>query len=283
MPRRLIAFFVLTFVLSAGVPGSLLLLSAWGGTALSIGEFSPVSYAYVWAPAVSAFAVIAWTQGRSGVLAYARRLLRWNAGWRCYAAVLLGVPLLNLLAAALAEAAGRDALRAPVLDGSFLVLALLRATEGPMEELGWRGFALPLLQQRFSGLTAALILGFVWALWHVAPLLIGRSEIGGMTDGSTALQLLRLFTGVIATSVIMTALYNAAKGSIPVVMLFHWLANWPYPWETGADISIIGNVLQVLAAVLVVVLFGRRWLGRKNLFTEVAPAVGPSGRLRDQD
>jgi len=68
------------------------------------------------------------------------------------------------------QALGRDALTVPTVSfGAFLVAALLRATEGPFEEFGWRGFALPMLQRRFSGLTAArfgLHLGLVARARH---------------------------------------------------------------------------------------------------------------------
>jgi hypothetical protein len=64
-------------------------------------------------------------------------------------AVLLAVPLVNVLATALTEAGSRPALAAPI--GSvraFLAVALLQGTQGPVEELGWPSYALPLLQRR---------------------------------------------------------------------------------------------------------------------------------------
>ncbi len=77
---------------------------------------------------------------------------------------------MNFAAAALTEAIGRPTLAMPTGSArAFLAVALLRATQGPVEELGWRGFALPLLQRRCSGLEASLILGAIWALWLCPP------------------------------------------------------------------------------------------------------------------
>jgi hypothetical protein len=152
-------------------------------------------------------------------------------------------------------------------------LALLRLTQGPVEELGWRGLALALLQRRHPGLGAAVILGAIWALWHAPALVVSTAEFS--RDGGTlGVDLLRLFVGLIATSVAATVLFNGSGGSVPLAVLLHWLTNVPYPWEArGAGIPITQDVLTVVAAVLVAVTVGRRYLGhdRDRLATGVLP------------
>lgn len=273
--HRLAAFFLLTFGISWGIPGLALLSAALTGAFdISLGGYAPLAYLVIWAPAIAAFTVIGMTQGRAGIRAYARRLLHWRVGWVWYAAVLLGVPLMNFLAAALTQAMGRPALTVPTVSaGAFLLAALLRGTQGPFEELGWRGFALPLLQRRFSGLQASIILGLFWALWHVPAFFIGRTEVGGGLAGPLALALIRFVVALIAQAVIMTVIYNGSGGSIPLMFVFHWMTNLPYPWETGADISPMQDVLGVAIAVVLVLTLGRRYLGRRNLYTDLTPGT----------
>lgn len=272
--HRLRAFFLLTYGISWGIPGLALLLSALTGTfEVSLREYTPLMYLAIWAPAISALVVIGVTQGRKGVQAYARRLLHWRVNWVWYAAVLLGVPLLNLLAAAMIHVSGGSGLAAPAIPiGTFLLVVLLKGTEGPVEELGWRGFALPLLQRRYGGLRAAVILGFLWMLWHV-PALFMETVMTGAMQGDTAIVLLRLFVGGIATTIIMTVIYNGSGGSIPLMFLWHWLSNLPYPWEARAGISPMQDALGVVVAVVLALVLGRRYLGRKNLYTDITPGV----------
>jgi uncharacterized protein len=80
------------------------------------------------------------------------------------------------------------------------------------EELGWRGFALPRLQWRFSALRASLILGVIWGVWHLPIFfLLGAS-----------LKLFPLFVlGVIAESVILTWIYNSTGNSLLIILLAH--------------------------------------------------------------
>jgi membrane protease YdiL (CAAX protease family) len=118
-----------------------------------------------------------------------------------YVAVLLGVPLMNLLAAALMEVTGKPRLTVPTVPlSAFLVTVLLKGTESPFEELGWRGFALPLLQRRYSGLCASIMLGFFWMLWHVPGFFVETVMTGAM-QGDIVSILLRLFMGGIATTI----------------------------------------------------------------------------------
>lgn len=121
-----------------------------------------------------------------------------------------------------------------------LVLALLL---GPIEELGWRGLALPLLQRKVAPFWASLILGVVWATWHIPAFLIG-----GAPQGSWSF--VPFFVGVVALSVIVTPLFNTARGSLLIVALFHFQMNspiWPdaEPWDTALLIAVAVAVVAL--------------------------------------
>jgi membrane protease YdiL (CAAX protease family) len=273
--HRLITFFVLTFAISWGVPGLALLLSALAeGFDVSLAAYSPLYYVGVWGPAIAALLLVGVTQGRAGLRAYASRLLQWRVGLPWYALALLGVSALNLCASLLTHTADTPALAVPTNPWQQVALAaLLVATAGPMEELGWRGYALPLLQRRMSGLLAALLLGLIWGLWHFPALAMSGFAPGGPGAAETAFVVKagQFLVGAVATSVVMTVLYNGTRGSIPLAFLFHWMTNFPYPWETGIDISRAQTLLFLFFALMLGLTLGRRYLGRANLRTEVTP------------
>jgi hypothetical protein len=270
----LISFFLITYGISWGIPGLALLLSSVAdGFEVSMQEYSLLSYIAILAPAISAFIVILVSQGKTGLLAYLKRLLDWEANWTWYAIVLLAVPLINLIAAILMKVSYGSWLVKPTVPiSTFLLTVLLKGTEGPFEELGWRGFALPLLQRRFSGLKSAIILGFIWMLWHV-PALFFQTVMTQAFQGDIVVMLLRLFVGGIATTIIMTVIYNGSGGSITLMFLWHWLSNIPYPWESGSGISIMQDVLMVLIAIIFILTLRDRYLGKNNLFTNVIPGI----------
>jgi len=271
--RHLLAtFFLLTFAVSWGVPGVLLLLAPTLPFEVTLAGYSPLAFLAVWAPAIAAFVVIGIGYGWDGVRNYTRRVTRVRGRWTWYLAVLVGVPVVYFVAAVLSSMTGRPELR--LSDGwllGFLTVSGLRLTQGPVEELGWRGLALPLLQRRYGGLVAALLLGFVWALWHVPATLIATADFarGG---GSLPVALCRLFVGIVATSVVVTAVYNGSRGSVPLTILFHWLTNLDYPWEASAGVPLVQDVLTVIVAVAVVA-FGYRYFGESTLVTDVVPSI----------
>ncbi len=89
---------------------------------------------------------------------------------------------------------------------------------GPLnEEPGWRGFALPRLQNRFSPLIAGIIIGVIWGLWHVPAHLLGMYS-GGPLGAIIRIQ-------EIPRAILFTWLYNHTKGNLLIMLLFHAAIN----------------------------------------------------------
>lgn len=131
----------------------------------------------------------------------------------------------------------------------FLIYNIL--TFGIGEEAGWRGFALPRLQSRFSALTATAVLCVIWACWHL-PLFAYRPGYVGMDIGGIAGWLVSLATGAI----LLTALFNASRGSIVAVALFHAAIDVAFTSTGLSPIAInISGALITLAGIAVVVVF----------------------------
>jgi membrane protease YdiL (CAAX protease family) len=268
--RPLQTFFVLAFGISWGMPGLAMLISALTGAfEVTLDNTSPLTYIAVWAPALAAFLTIALRDGWQGVRAYAHRCIRFSGHWGWYLGVSVGIPLMIFSGALLTEAAGIPALTVPTGAwlGAFLLENLTRGTLGPFEELGWRGFALPLLQRRYAGWTSALVLGVIWGAWHFPAFFI-ESIMSGVMAGGLLSILFRFVINTVITSIVMTIVYNGSLGSIPLLFLYHWLVNLHYPWELEAGITALQDVAAFMFALVLVLIFGRRYLGGRNLIRE---------------
>jgi len=143
-------FFLLTFGISWGLPSILFVIAQIDPTfTFSLELYSPLYYVVVWSPAFSALVVIAKRQGLGSVMLFIRRLFHWRVGFRWYALALILIPALYFAASDLMWTSGEQNAFG-FYEGTFIqflfAAVLLRATAGPVEELGWRGFALPILQ-----------------------------------------------------------------------------------------------------------------------------------------
>ncbi len=88
------------------------------------------------------------------------------------------------------------------------------------EEIGWRGFLLPILQEKYTAIKSSIIIGFVWGLWHL-PIYLAINPYGD----KTIIFFLMMFIGCFALSIIATYLYNSTKGSLLTCILFHNAIN----------------------------------------------------------
>jgi membrane protease YdiL (CAAX protease family) len=211
----LVTFFLLVFILTwvVWVPRA-------SGAPLGV-----VGQAWTWIPAIAALLAAALTGGRGALRELGSRLVRWRVGWQWYVVVILGPAVFSLAVAGVytlfggswAEAAPPAILAGPLLLLP-LFLAILTLTDGLGEELAWRGFALPRLLTRYNALVASVVLGVIWALWHL-PLL--WTEGNGMFQLPVWLLLLDLT----AKSILFTWVFLHTRGSVLIAMLFHGATN----------------------------------------------------------
>jgi membrane protease YdiL (CAAX protease family) len=141
------------------------------------------------------------------------------------------------------------------------------------EELGWRGYAYPLLRTRFRAWGAGLCLGLLWALWHVAGAVVGV----GVAEGAGPL----LFTGwVVAVSLLMAAFLEMAPRSTWYAIALHVGANLTFAGvRVTPDAAGSPTPLAVLASLTALVAtVGLVRSGRSERPTSTRLAKGESHR-----
>ncbi|MDH5730222.1 MAG: CPBP family intramembrane metalloprotease [Gammaproteobacteria bacterium] len=242
-------FLAIVFLLTWGIAGLYIF-----GSEMMVGLFGeltgshPLFYLAVWAPAIAAISVVLLRHGFDGLRPFFSRLLMWRASLLWYALILLIMPLVFYVAAIFKG--GEYELFPFESLAAYLAALFLMGIKGPLEELGWRGIALPLLQRRMAPIWASIVLGLIWALWHTPAFLLSGTVY-------SAWAFVPFVVGTVAISVVITPLFNRTGGSILLPALLHWqLINplWP-------DVQPYDNWIMVGIAVIVV------WFNRKTMFT----------------
>jgi len=174
-------------------------------------------------PTLAAILVTAATEGREGVRRLLGRLVLWRVGVRWYLFALLGVPLIMLLGflAYVMSPPDLGALGGPAYALLYVLgFVLTMLLGGPLlEEIGWRGFALPRLQRRYGPLVAAFVLGVLWALWHLPQFLVPTWAASSGGGGVSGIALFVL--AAVAFSVVLSWVFNNTRASLLVVVLVH--------------------------------------------------------------
>lgn len=255
--RSLIPFLLITFGLAWGILGLFIFLPEQM-TAV-FGELTgrhPLFYLAVYAPAIAAFVIIAIKAGVQGLKGFLSRLLLWRSSPSWYAFLFLGIPLIFILGSLIKGNLFADPF--PFSSMPAILSAMFFAIiKGPVEEFGWRGMALPLLQRKFAPIWAGLILGVIWGTWHIPAFMLSGTQ-------QSEWSFVPFFIGCVALSVIVTPLFNRSKGSILVTVFFHFmLMNPVFPDAQPYDTYII----IVIAAIVV-------WFNRKSMFTKEGSVRG---------
>jgi membrane protease YdiL (CAAX protease family) len=249
--RSFMPFLLISFGLAWGILGLYIFLSK--RMEAVFGQLTgnhPLFFLAVYAPAIAAFILVARAGGLAGLSGFLGRALLWRCGTAWYAFLIIGIPLIFIAGSAIRG----NLFSEPFPFASFQALFLglfVAAIKGPMEEFGWRGLALPLLQRKFAPIWAGLTLGVIWGLWHFPAFLLSGTQ---QSEWSFTV----FFAGCLAISVIVTALFNRSHGSILLSAFFHFqLMNPIFP-----DAQPYDTYLLIVVASLIV------WRNRNDMFTK---------------
>jgi len=210
--HRLVSFLLITYAFTWSVQAAILATGMEPTWTLSIligfGAFGPPVGA----------GVVVWASGGS-LRKWLSQVVRWRIGARWWAAAIF-LPLVILAAgSALFAAFGGpiDLESFPFVGIYIFVMAWGIVWGGGQEELGWRGFMLPLLQEKYGALVSSLIVGVAWAVWHLPLLLNANTTHGGWSPSQQTIWVVTILTG----SVLWTWMYNSTEGSVLAVAVFH--------------------------------------------------------------
>lgn len=201
------AYFTITYAFSWSIwwlSGLLLSPSAPWGIRITIHSIA------LFGPTVSAVVVSGVLNGKKGIVELLKRITIWRVGLPWYAFA-LGSTLVIALSAVAAHSLISGA--SPRFTFAFVLIRVI--TSGLPEEYGWRGFALPHMLKKYNAVSASLIIGVMWALWHI-PVAPGLLDI-------------RIFPyfmlDVLAISILFSWLYINTRGSILMAILYHLAIN----------------------------------------------------------
>jgi len=211
----LVTFFLLTYavmwtcfftVVAAGIPVG----TPLGVLLIHLGAYSP-SLVALW--------LTARAEGGSGVRALLGRILQWRVPARWYLFAVGYIPVIKLTAALVQRVATGAWPRLGSEAWYLIPVAVAFSTPFQAgEEIGWRGYALPRLAARFGLARASILLGVIWACWHLPQFFIPEADTFGQSFFVYVLQ-------VTALSVAMAWLYARTNGSLLLVMLLHSAVN----------------------------------------------------------
>jgi membrane protease YdiL (CAAX protease family) len=218
-----IAFFVAAYVLSWAwvIP--------WAATGHTVvqGQGWPTHFPSLLGPLVAALAVTAWRGRAPGIRDLLARMARWRIGWRWWLTVASPLAFFGFVLAAMAAVGADMPARGEFaqfsgLSSSLGILGMalvVTVVNGFGEETGWRGCALPRLEQRFGPIAATLLIAVLWAGWHIPQFFF----LDSYKDFSAPMLPVFVF-GLTCGAIVWTWMYNHT-GSILAVAVWHGIYN----------------------------------------------------------
>jgi membrane protease YdiL (CAAX protease family) len=256
MMKKLLLYFILAYLISwiIWLP---LILPGFGMDALpAIPKYH--HYLGSFGPMVAAFIVKYISGGWPALKDLLKKMLLWKVNWIWYVVVLV-IPVVLVIAAGFADQqinghpftmngfSTNDEFPGIGPIGYFLFNFF---TFGIGEETGWRGYALPVLQSRYSALTATLILAVGWACWHI-PAFLYRPLYSQMDVAGIA----GFFMSMVLGAVVLTWIYNSSKGSLLFVAILHTMIELMFMSENiSAKMSSYLGAAIMIAAILIILI-----------------------------
>ena len=212
-------------------------------------------------PSVAAFVVTGITEGKPGLRALWKRFWNRNLSIKWLLVILLCFDTLRLVTNLIVRILDGQAY--PIFElpnppwmfiPPFMTAFII---SGLGEEFGWRGFVLPRFQARWNALTSSILLGVIWASWHIPFFFIPGRPLYQR-------NFWEWIPMILLSSVLHTWIFNNAKGSVLAAALFHATVNYsPVVLPTQSSVWYYYAVL-LFAVILIAVLFGPKNLVRQK-------------------
>jgi membrane protease YdiL (CAAX protease family) len=198
-------------------------------------------------PSSLAIVLAALAEGRKGVSELLRKLFQWRTSLKwCVVSLALPIGIILLSGVAAFLLGWSPAVEIHIPSASQLITNLvLIVLVAVLEELGWRGYALPRLLSYRSPLTSALIVGALWGVLHIGI---------GLADGRPWLP---TFLAPFGMSITLTWLFLQTRGSLAMAMLFHFAADYAPQFilhRLPISQAVWSQAIVNLAAALVLIL-----------------------------
>lgn len=250
------AFFILTFLISLSVAIPLL-LSLHGIIKVQFPGFTGLVAGS--GPGWATIILLAVLYGKEGLKDLGKRLIKFNINYKWYLFTLLITGVFILVSIWLPSLFGGNfpsfMKNLPALIPTTIILTL---SAGLGEEIGWRGFAAPKMQKKFSGLTTCIIMAIIWNIWHLALFFVPDGFHWQMWH---EIGFWPAFVGygifLFAISVIYTWSYNRTKSLVlPMIMHgsmngFSWFFSFNEIRILGAMPVVIYMILSLIVAVII--------------------------------
>lgn len=199
-------------------------LITWPGWWLEVNGHQIGAFLGYFGPAIAACILLARYSGKAGIEGWLTRIFRWRVSLKWYIAA-FGIPLGSVLLVIFLQTIVEGNFQEvnpsqwqtafPALWKALVIGTLFGIFVASGEELGWRGYAYPGLLTRVNALTASVIIGIFWALWHLPINYLYGLEYPEWID------IILYGVGTITASVIYAWIFNHTQGSVLLSSIFH--------------------------------------------------------------
>lgn len=234
--------------------------------------------------------VLAAVEGRKGgVRELLGRFLIWRVGLQWWAFALLfpiipSVAALYLFSLFGGPAVDWSGLKPP--SGIVPMIVMLTIFAGIGEEFGWRGYAMPRLQARHNALTASLIVGLVWGIWHIPMFLTaGTTQSKWLADAGWV-AIVGYTVYCMAWAIQYTWVFNNTGGSVLLAAVLHgagnaWIGGYIDVYRGHFGGVLVFTAVMIVVSVIIVFVAGPAHLSRTHARNVLPPEGGaPVGTVR---
>jgi membrane protease YdiL (CAAX protease family) len=220
----------------------------------------------VYGPLVAAVTASLLTGGRPAIRWLRGGIMKWHIGLHWFLVVMFLPIIINLMGSVPAVLMGSSYSPAIPLQYFLLYLGYQLITSG-MEEVGWRGYALPCLQRRYTAERSSWILGTIWGVWHFPSIVFLYYAAGPFLANNLFASLI----SIIGLTFVYTWLYNNME-SIIMMIIFHGWSNTLGLYMVNAFNNPMTVVLTVALHWLLAIILVRRY-GKENLSRITRPIM----------